>query len=151
MSLRNGIKGMDWIHVAWVRKRNGFSNMVINHTIVFLFCWGGGVILRLLNFMYRRFGTLFIGDKIRKNNRDENAGVFIRETVWFKNSLRQSDGGMTGTGRVRVEKQVVEGKDPQVEACSKYVREKRQCRSEEGVPWDGRDQTIMFQKVVYFL
>jgi hypothetical protein len=32
-----------------------------------------------------------------------------------------------GKGHVEVEKLAVEGKDPQVEACSKYVREKRLC------------------------
>jgi hypothetical protein len=62
--------------------------------------------------MCRRFGTLFIGGKSRKNNQDEIAGVFIQKKVWFKNTLRQSEGGMTGRERVRVEKQVVEGKDP---------------------------------------
>jgi len=62
--------------------------------------------------MYRRFGTLVIGGVSRKNNRDEIAGVFTQEKVWFKNSLQQSEGGMTGRGRVQVEKQVVEGKGP---------------------------------------
>jgi hypothetical protein len=38
-----------------------------------------------------------------------------------------------GKGRVRVEKQAVEGKDPQVEAISKYLREKQPCvRAREG-------------------
>ena len=50
--------------------------------------------------------------RVRRNNRDEIVGVFIRVTVWLENSLRQSEGGVTGRGRVRVEKQAVEGKDP---------------------------------------
>ena len=39
----------------------------------------------------------------------ENVGVFIREKVWLKNSLNQSEGGW---GWVRVEKQAMEGNDP---------------------------------------
>jgi hypothetical protein len=35
------------------------------------------------------------------------------------------------------------GQRPQVEARSKYVREKRLCLSDEGEPCDGRDQTIV--------
>ena len=63
-----------------------------------------------------------------KNNRDEIAGVFIWVRVWLENSPRQSEGGVTGKGRVRIEKQAVKGKDPpQVEAGSTYVREKRHC------------------------
>ena len=84
------------------------------------------VIPRHLNFMCRRFGTLFIGGKSRKDNGDEIGGVFIQEKVWFKNSLRQSEGGMTGKGRIRVEKQVVVGK---VEACIN-VSKKRHCVGE---------------------
>jgi hypothetical protein len=52
-----------------------------------------------------------MGDVSRKKNRDEIVGVFIREKVWLENSLSQSEGGVTGRGRVRVEKQAVEGKD----------------------------------------
>jgi hypothetical protein len=54
-------------------------------------------------------------------------GVFVRVTVWLKNSLRQSEGGVTGKGRVRIEKQAVKGKEPQAEASTTYVREKRHC------------------------
>jgi len=46
-----------------------------------------------------------------KNNWDEIFGVFIRENVWPKNSLSQSEEGLMGRGRVRVEIQAVEGKD----------------------------------------
>ena len=73
------------------------------------------VIPRRLNFMCRRFGTLysiFIGGVSGKNNRDEIIGVFIQENVWLKNSLSQSEGGETGRGRGRTEKHAVEGKDP---------------------------------------
>jgi hypothetical protein len=64
--------------------------------------------------MYRRFGTLFIDGVSRKNYRDEIAGVFIQKKLRFKNSLWQSEGVITGTGRFRVEKRVVEGKDPPI-------------------------------------
>jgi hypothetical protein len=66
----------------------------------------------------------FIGDVSRKNNRDDIVGVFIREKVWLKNSLSQSEGGdeegacpsrVAGCG----------GQRPQVEASGTYVREKR--------------------------
>jgi hypothetical protein len=49
------------------------------------------------------------------NNRDEIVGVFIKEKIWFENSLSQSEGDVKG-GCVRVEKQAVEGKDPHGEA-----------------------------------
>jgi hypothetical protein len=42
------------------------------------------------------------------NKRDEIVGVFIREKVGLENSLSQSDGGVPGRGRIRVEKQTVE-------------------------------------------
>ena len=63
--------------------------------------------------------SILVGDVSRKNNRDEIVGVFIWAKVWRKNSPSQSDGGVTGRGCVRVEKQAVE-------ASSMYVREKRQ-------------------------
>jgi len=53
--------------------------------MLYSFFW---VIPRRLNFIYRRFGTLcsiFIGGVGRKNNRDENVGVFIGERVWLDN------------------------------------------------------------------
>jgi len=46
------------------------------------------VIPQSLNFIYRRFGTLysiFIGGVNTKNNRDEIVGVFIWEQVWLNN------------------------------------------------------------------
>jgi hypothetical protein len=43
--------------------------------------------------------------------RDEIFGVFIREKVWFENSLILSLEGVKGGGSVRVEKQVVEWKE----------------------------------------
>ena len=42
-----------------------------------------------------------------------------------QNSLSQSKGGGTWWECVRVEEQAVGGNEPQVEACSKYVREKK--------------------------
>jgi len=66
-----------------------------------------------------------MGSVSRKNNWDETVGVFKQEKVWLKNSLSHSGGGVTGRGHVQVEKQAVEGKDLQVEACSNYVRDKR--------------------------
>jgi len=56
--------------------------------------------------------SIFIGGVSRKNNRYEIAGVFIQEKFWLENSLSQSEGGGMGRGRVQVEKQAVEGKDP---------------------------------------
>jgi len=64
-----------------------------------------------------------MGGVSRKNNQVETVGVFIRENVWLKNSLSQSEGGVrkiacpireTGCG----------GQRPHVEASSTYVREK---------------------------
>jgi hypothetical protein len=72
--------------------------------------------------MCQFFGTLcsiFIGGVSRKNSRDEIAGVFTQVSVWLKNSLSQSEGGVTGRERVLVEEEAVGGKDPQVEACRK--------------------------------
>ena len=68
-----------------------------------------------------------------------------------QNCLSLSEGGGKGGGRVRVEEQPVEGKDPQVEACSHYEGETTSCRSEEGEPWNGRDQILTFQEDVSFL
>jgi hypothetical protein len=48
----------------------------------------------------------------RGNNRDEIFGVFLREKAWPKNSLSQSEEGLTGRGSFRVEIQAVEDKDP---------------------------------------
>jgi len=47
----------------------------------------------LLNFICRRFGTLFLGGVSRKNNRDKIVVVFIREKFWLENRLIQSVGG----------------------------------------------------------
>jgi len=47
--------------------------------------------------------SFFIGGVNRKNNRDEIVGAYIQEKVWLQSSLSQSDGGMTGRGRVQVE------------------------------------------------
>jgi hypothetical protein len=57
---------------------------------------------------------------------------------------------MTGWGRVRVEKQAMKGNDPH--GGHEYVCEgdMAQCRGEEGKPWDGTDQTIVFQVAVSF-
>jgi hypothetical protein len=46
-----------------------------------------------------------------KNNRDERVGLFIRGKVRLENSQSQSEGGLTGRGRVRVEKQAVKAKE----------------------------------------
>jgi len=56
--------------------------------------------------------SIFIGGVSRKNKRDEIGGVLIWEKVWLENSLSQSEGGGMGKGHVRVERQAVEGKDP---------------------------------------
>jgi hypothetical protein len=75
---------------------------------VFLFFLG--VILRRLNFMFRRFETLcsiFVGRVNKKNNWDDIARVFIQVMVWLKRSLGQSEGEATGRVRVRIEEQVV--------------------------------------------
>jgi hypothetical protein len=71
------------------------------------------VVPRLLNFVFRRFGTLLLLHSCvsTKNNRDEIVGVFIREKFWLENSLSRPEGGVTVRGRVRVEKQAVECKD----------------------------------------
>jgi hypothetical protein len=75
--------------------------------------------------------SIFIGSVSRKKNQDEIVGVFIQVEIWLRNSLSPSEGGERW--RVWGEKQAVEGKDPQVEACSKYVREKRPCvRAKKG-------------------
>jgi hypothetical protein len=66
--------------------------------------------------------SIFIGGVSRKNNQDET--VFIWEKVGLENSLTQAEGGGTGRGHVQVERQAVEGKNPQLEAGSTYVREK---------------------------
>jgi len=52
-------------------------------------------------------------------------GVFIQVTVWLEKSLSQSEGEVKGRGRVRVEKQAVEGKDPKSRpvVCT-HVKEK---------------------------
>jgi hypothetical protein len=69
---------------------------------------------RLLNFMFRRFGTLFHlhSGVSRKTKRDEIVGVFVGEKVCLENSLSRPEGGVKGRGRVRVEKHAVECKDP---------------------------------------
>jgi len=53
-----------------------------------------------------------MGGVSKKDKGDEIIRVFTREKVRFKRSLRQSGGGATGMGHVRVEKQAMEGKDP---------------------------------------
>jgi len=107
-----------------------------------------------LNFICRRFGKLcsiFRSGVSRKNNRDVIVGVFIRLTVWLENSLTQSEGEVTGKGRVRVEKQVVEGKDPQVEASSTYVREKRYCFRARKGSYGMVEIKLLFQMALSFL
>jgi hypothetical protein len=96
--------------------------------------------------------SIFIGGVSRKNNRDEIVGVLKRGKVLLKNSLSQSEGWWTGRGRVRVEKEAVEGKKtPSGGQWYICEGESAVCRSEEGEPWDGRDQTIVFQVAVSFL
>jgi hypothetical protein len=55
----------------------------------------------------------------------------------------------TGRGRVRIEKQAVKGKDPK---WRPVVREGETalCWSKEREPFDGRDQSIVFQVAVPF-
>ena len=79
---------------------------------LYSFFWA---IPRRLNFMCRCFGTLcpiFIDGVGKKNYRHEIARVFVQVKVWLKHSLSQLERGGMGKGRVRVEKQTVEGKDP---------------------------------------
>jgi len=38
--------------------------------------------------------------------------MFIQVKVWLKRSLGQSEGGVTGRGRVQIEEQDVEGNGP---------------------------------------
>ena len=57
--------------------------------------------------------------KLSDKNRVEIARVILEQKFWLKNSLSQAVEGATGRVRDRVEKQAVEGKDPQVEACNK--------------------------------
>jgi hypothetical protein len=70
------------------------------------------VVPRVLNFVptFRKLFHVRSGVS-RKNNRDEIVGVFIREKAWLENSLNRPEGGVTGRGRVRAEKQAVECKD----------------------------------------
>jgi hypothetical protein len=88
-----------------------------------------------MNFMCQHFGTLcsiFIGGVSRKINWDEIVGVFVQEMVWLRNILSQSEGG-DGEGACRSRETVCGGHRPQLEACSKYVREKWPCvRAREG-------------------
>jgi hypothetical protein len=95
------------------------------------------VIPRCLNFICRRFGTLCsisIGGVSRKNNRAEIVGVFIPVTVWFENSLSQSEGVVTSRGRGLSRETGCGGQRPQVEASGTYTCEGETalCRSEEG-------------------
>jgi hypothetical protein len=48
----------------------------------------------------------------KKNNWDEIAGVFLQVNVRLKRNLGQSEGEVTGRGRVREEEQAVEGNGP---------------------------------------
>ena len=52
--------------------------------------------------------SIFIG-RVKKNNWDEIARVYVEVKVWLKRGLDQSKGGRTGRGRVRLEEQAVEG------------------------------------------
>jgi hypothetical protein len=61
--------------------------------------------------MCRRFGTLIFGVS-RKNNWDQIARVFLQVKVWLTRSLSQPVDGLTRRGRVLVEEQAAEGKDP---------------------------------------
>jgi len=64
--------------------------------------------------MFRRFATLLHlhSGVSRKDNRDVIVGVFIWEKFWLENNPSLSHEGVPGRGRVRVEKQAVECKDP---------------------------------------
>jgi hypothetical protein len=82
--------------------------------MLYYFIW---VILCLLHVMFRRFGTpcsVLVGRVNRKNNRDDIAGVFIGLNVLSKRRLGQSEGGVTGRRRFRVEEQAMEGKTPKL-------------------------------------
>jgi hypothetical protein len=69
--------------------------------------------------------SIFIDGVSRKNNQDEIVEVFVQVKIWLKNSLSQSGGGWGG--RCPCRETGCGGQRQQVEACSKYVREKHPC------------------------
>ena len=87
-----------------------------------------------------------------ENNRDEIVRVNIEVKAWLKRSLDSSE-EETGTGRVRVEEQSVEGNVPKWRPVVKQIRkgETFLCQREKWEPWDGSDPNVVFQKAVYFL
>jgi len=86
----------------------------------------------------------------KKNNWNEIARVFIQVKVSLKRSQGQSEGGMTGRGRGRLQEQVVECNDPKRRPVIRKGcwEEKAPCRSEEEEPWDGSGLTVVFQEAV---
>jgi hypothetical protein len=82
----------------------------------------------------------FIGGVSRKNNQDENVGVFLRENGSKIAQASRKEGGQGGC--VSVEKHTVEGNNPKWRpaVCEGKVA---LCWSEDGEPWAGRDQTIV--------
>ena len=106
--------------------------------------------------MCRRFGTLcsiIISRVNKKNNCDEIARVFIQVKVGLKISLGQSEGGVTGRERVRVDEQALEGKGCQWRPAVRQgcMGETVPCRSEDEDSWDGSDLTIVFQEAISYL
>jgi hypothetical protein len=76
---------------------------------------------------------MFTSGVSRKNNRDDTAREFINVKVWFKNSLRLSEGQRTGRGVSEQRNRLWRKTTHQVEACIK------------------RNGFILFQEVVSYL
>ena len=81
--------------------------------MLYAFFW---VIHRRLEFICRRFGSLYLFQLHRqvvvsRMTGFESAGLFKHENVWIENSWAYRK-GVTGWGRVWVQKQAVKGNDP---------------------------------------
>jgi hypothetical protein len=105
---------------------------------------------RSLNFICRYFGTPCLFHLPRRWG-DEIVGVFIREKVWLENRLSQSTGRWGGRGVSDWRNRLWRAKIPSGGLQYICEVETAHCWSEEGEPWDGRDQTVVFQVAVSFL
>jgi hypothetical protein len=93
--------------------------------MLYSFFWGGSPASEFYVPTFRITRFHLHSGVSRKNKRDEIVGVFIRERVWLENSHCRPDGGVTGRGRVRVER-LWSARTPSGGQI-KYVREKRRC------------------------
>jgi hypothetical protein len=75
----------------------------------------------ILNANVSELCSIFIGGYVWRIVVVENVRVFIREKLWLKNSLRQSEGVWRNWGRVRVEKQAPEQAAHKPVCWFKYV------------------------------